>query len=149
MDDIDRKILSILSENSVATATEMMSQVNLSIPAINKRIQKLQSSGVIQKFTVLVDPAKIGKPIIAYILVVLQQGAKVETIMDFVRSDPDILECSGVTGEYDYIMKVCAADVPSLQKKINSLKRSAGVVKSHTMLSLTEYKYEVAAQPDA
>ena len=148
MDHIDRKILQILSENSAATATEMVPMVNLSIPAINKRIQKLQSAGVIQKFTIVVNPEKIGKPISAYILLVLQQGAKLESLMEFIRSDPDILECAGVTGEYDYLLKVCAGDVTSLQKKINHLKKYGGVVKSHTMLSLTEYKHQVSPLPD-
>lgn len=149
MDHIDRKILQILSENAASTATEMVPLVNLSIPAINKRIQKLREAGVIQKFTIVVAPEKIGKPISAFILLVLQQGARIEALMDFIRSDPDILECSAVTGEYDYLLKVCAADVPSLQKKINHLKKYGGVVKSHTMLSLTEYKHEVSALPDA
>ena len=148
MDHIDRKILQILSENSAATATEMVPIVNLSIPAINKRIQKLHSAGIIQKFTIVVNPEKIGKPISAYILLVLQQGAKLEALMEFIRSDPDILECAGVTGEYDYLLKVCAADVASLQRKINHLKKYGGVVKSHTMLSLTEYKHQVSALPD-
>ena len=149
MDHIDRKILQILSENSAATATEMVPLVNLSIPAINKRIQKLTEAGVIQKFTIVVAPEKVGKPISAFILLVLQQGAKMETLMEFVRNDPDILECAAVTGEYDYLLKVCAADVASLQKKINHLKKYGGVVKSHTMLSLTEYKHMVSALPDA
>ena len=148
MDRIDRKILQILSENSAATATEMVPLVNLSIPAINKRIQKLTDAGVIQKFTIVVAPEKVGKPISAFILLVLQQGAKMEMLMDFVRNDPDILECAAVTGEYDYLLKVCAADVASLQKKINHLKKYGGVVKSHTMLSLTEYKHLVSALPD-
>ena len=149
LDHIDRKILQILSEDSAATATEMVPLVNLSIPAINKRIQKLTEAGVIQKFTIVVAPEKVGKPISAFILLVLQQGAKMETLMDFVRNDPDILECAAVTGEYDYLLKVCAADVASLQKKINHLKKYGGVVKSHTMLSLTEYKHQVSALPDA
>ncbi len=148
MDSTDRKILQILSQNSAATATEMMPVVNLSIPAINKRIQKLQESGVIKRFTILVDPESVGKPICAFILIVLQQGARMETLMDFIQSDPDILECCGVTGEYDYLLKVCASSVGALQKKINYLKKTAGVVKSHTMLSLTEYKHAVSALPD-
>lgn len=148
MDRIDRKILQILSQNAAATATEMVPLVNLSIPAINKRIQKLQESGVIKRFTVLVDPESVGKPILAFMLIVLQQGARMETLMDFIQSDPDILECCGVTGEYDYLLKVCAANVGALQKKINYLKKTAGVVKSHTMLSLTEYKHAVSALPD-
>lgn len=148
MDQIDRKILQILSENAAVTATEMVPIVNLSIPAINKRIQKLQRSGVIRRFTVQIDPAKVGKPICAFILIVLQNGSKIDSLMDYVHSDPDILECCGVTGEYDYLLKVCAPDVGALQKKINHLKKAGGVIKSHTMLSLTEYKYVVSALPD-
>lgn len=148
MDNIDKKLLQILSDNAAITATEMMPLVNLSIPAINKRIQKLQRSGVIQRFTVQVDPARVGKPICAFILIVLQHGTRMDSLMEYVHSDPDILECYGVTGEYDYLLKVCAPDVGSLQKKINHLKKFGGVVKSHTLLSLTEYKHVVSALPD-
>ena len=111
MDQTDRKILRILAENAAVTATEMVPQVNLSIPAINKRIQKLRESGVIRRFTVLVEPEAVGKPITAFILIVLQPGTGLERLMTYVRSDSDILECCGVTGEYDYLLKVCAASV--------------------------------------
>lgn len=148
MDKIDRKILKILSENSATPASEIVPLVNLSIPAINKRIQKLRESGVIRQFSVLVEPEAVGKPICAYILVVIQQGADPEVLMDYIHSDPDILDCAGVTGEYDYLLKVCAANVPALQKKITYLKKAAGVVKSHTMLSLAQYKHSVTALPD-
>lgn len=149
MDQIDRKLLQILSQNAAATATEMVPQVNLSIPAINKRIQKLQKSGVIRRFTVQVEPAKVGKPICAFILVVLHRSSQMDSLMEYIQSDPDILECYGITGEYDYMLKVCTADVASLQKKINHLKKVSGVVKSHTMMTLMEYKNDVSALPDA
>ena len=149
MDQIDRKLLQILSQNAAATATEMVPQVNLSIPAINKRIQKLQKSGVIRRFTIQVEPAKVGKPICAFILVVLHRSSQIDGLMEYIQSDPDILECYGVTGEYDYLLKVCTADVASLQKKINHLKKVSGVVKSHTMMTLIEYKNDVSALPDA
>ena len=122
MDQIDRKLLQILSQNAAATATEMVPQVNLSIPAINKRIQKLQKSGVIRRFTIQVEPAKVGKPICAFILVVLHRSSQMDSLMEYIQSDPDILECHGITGEYDYLLKVCTADMASLQKKINQLK---------------------------
>lgn len=148
MDETDRKILQILSENSSATATEMMPKVNLSIPAINKRIQKMQKSGVIRQFTILVDPDKVGRPIQAYILVVLQQGSGLGAFMDYIHGDPDVLECCAVTGEYDYLLKVCAADMDMLEEKLLRLKRHSGVVKSHTMLSLMEHKHKISVLPD-
>ena len=148
MDRIDRKILEILSDNAAATATEMMPCLNLSIPAINKRIQRLRESGVIRRYTVLTDPELVGKPICAFILVVLQQGTDFDRLMQFVQEDPDILECCGVTGEYDYLLKICVANMGALQKKINYMKKAAGVVKSHTMLSMTHYKHLVSVIPD-
>lgn len=148
MDEIDAKILHILSENADATATEMMAQVNLSIPAINKRISKLRQSGVIRQFTILVDPDKVDKSIQAFILVVLQQPSGATKLTEYIKSDPDILECYAVTGEYDYIIKVCARDVEQLEQKLNLLKQQKGVAKSYTMLSLMEHKYRACILPD-
>ena len=148
MDYIDRKILQILSEDASTTATDIAHLVNLSIPAINKRIQKMKSTGVIRRFTLQILPEMVGKSITAFMLLVLQQGAKMETLMEYIHSDPDILECCGVTGEYDYLLKICASNVASLQKKINRLKKYGGVVKSHTMLCLSEYKNSVSPLPD-
>ena len=148
MDEIDAKLLRILSENADATATEMMAQVNLSIPAINKRISKLRQSGVIRQYTILVDPDKVGKPIHAFILVVLHQPSGAGKLTEYIKSDPDILECYAVTGEYDYIIKVCARDVEQLEQKLNLLKQQKGVAKSYTMLSLMEHKYRACILPD-
>lgn len=148
MDETDAKILKILSENANATATEISANVNLSIPAINKRIQKLQKEGYIKKFTVLTDGEKVGKPISAFILIVLQPNYSLNSLMQYINDDVDILECCAVTGEYDYLLKVCAADVKALEDKLLRLKRQKGVVKSHTMLSLMEYKFKPTILPD-
>ena len=75
MDDIDARILHILSDNANATATEIGAAVNLSIPAVNKRIHKLQQDGTIRRFTVLTREEKVGKPITAFVLLVLQSAS--------------------------------------------------------------------------
>lgn len=149
MDEIDAKILEILSERADATATEISRDVNLSVPAINKRIRKLQSDGIIRRFTVLTDGKRVGKSIMAFILVVVQPGAGMEALLDYVAHDADILECFAVSGEYDYLLKVCAADVQALEEKLLLMKRHKGVVKSHTMLSLMEYKFCPTVLPSA
>jgi DNA-binding Lrp family transcriptional regulator len=59
----------------------------------------------------------------------------------YVENDPDILECYAITGEYDCILKVCAASVEDLDQKLSVLKMHNGVAKSYTMLSLTTHKY--------
>lgn len=145
MDDIDARILNLLSQNANETATVIGAAVGLSIPAVNKRIQKLQKEGVLRRFTILTDGKQVGKPITAYILVILQSDS--DALLEYVASDPDVLECTAITGEYDYIIKVCAADVESLENKLLCLKRQKGVTKSHTMLSLMECKLQPSILP--
>lgn len=148
MDDIDYKIIKILSDNANATATEISTQVNLSIPAVNKRISKLKQTGLIRQFAVVLDPEKVGKPIQAFILLLLQQPSGASKLTEYIQSDPDILECYAITGEYDYILKVCARDVAHLEKKLNHLKQQKGIAKSYTMLSLMEHKFRASILPN-
>jgi len=148
MDDIDIKLLHILAENSNQTATEIMPQINLSIPAINKRIAKMRASGLIKKFTLSVDAKMIGKPVLAYVMVILNQYSEVEELVKYVRSDKDIVECHAITGEYDYILKMYARDIEHLEDKLIKLKKQKGISKSQTMFSLLEYKNATGPLPD-
>ena len=148
MDRIDKIILKLLSQNAMASATEIGAAVNLSIPAVNKRIQKLRESGVIRAYTVLTDGKQVEKPICAFIMLTVKYGSGVEALHALIKNDPDVLECYAVTGDYDYILKICAKDVEALEEKLLSLKKQNGVVKSHTMLALMEHKLSPGALPD-
>ena len=148
MDELDLKIIKILSENADITATKIKELINLSIPAINKRIQNLKQSGIIKRFTVITDDKKIGKPITAYIFVVLQASGFMEPLLEYANADEDILECSAITGEYDCLLKVCAESIEQLDEKLAYLKKHKGIIKSNTMLSLTNYKYSTTILPN-
>ena len=148
MDAIDKKILHILAANAYATRTSIGEAVGLSVPAVNKRIAKLREKNVIKSFTVLTDPVAVEKSIIAYVLLVIQYGSSVEKLLNYVNQDPDILECQAVTGEYDYIIKICAASVEAFENKLLHLKKQQGVLKSHTMLCLQEHKCKPAVLPE-
>lgn len=139
MDEIDIKLLRILAENADQTATEITKQLNLSIPAINKRIAKLKSSGLIKQFTIRVDAKKAGKPVLAYVMIILDQYAHLDHLLRFIQSDPDIVEFHAITGEYDYIIKLYAKDIETLEEKLINLKKQKGIAKSYTMFSLLEY----------
>ena len=149
MDITDKKILKILSKNANTTATEISEAVNLSIPAVNKRIQKLQNDKIIRSFTVITDGEKVKKPVIAFVFIVFRyDGTDADELLKHIIQDTDVLECYAVTGEYDYIVKICAEDIMSLESKILRIKRQKGVVKSHTMISLMEHKFQPTILPD-
>lgn len=141
MDKTDALLLNLLSQNSDITTAELSPHVMLSVPAINKRILKMKASGVIRQSTIITDAKKVGKPIIAYVLVVLDKFSNSDSLLSFVESDMDVLECYAVSGEYDFLLKICSADIQSFESKLISLKKAHGVDKSNTLFALCEHKF--------
>jgi Lrp/AsnC family leucine-responsive transcriptional regulator len=141
MDKIDIKIIDELSKNADMTATDLSQKLHFSVPAVNKHIRAMKNSGIIKRFTIITDSKKVGKPIVAFILIVLKSVEHTKVFFEYVENDPDILECYAITGEYDCLIKVCAASVEDLDQKLAILKTHNGVMKSYTMLSLTTHKY--------
>lgn len=146
MDSIDKRIIELLSKNAAISSAEISKEVNLSVPAVNKRIQKLEKE-VIERFTILTDRKALMKNVVAFVLIVMRYGDGVEKFLSYVDEDKDILECHALTGEYDYLIKICARDVEGLEDKLLDLKKQKGVVKSYTMLSLMEHKFNPSVLP--
>ncbi|MDO4487569.1 MAG: Lrp/AsnC family transcriptional regulator [Eubacteriales bacterium] len=147
MDSIDRKILELLAEDSGRSAADMSEEVRLSVPAINKRISKMKETGIIKKQTVILDGESVGKPVMAFVMIELGDFGKSDRLLKMLSEDRDVLECYAVTGEFDYILKICASGIDSLETKLLEMKKEC-VVKSHTILCLREYKFEATPIPD-
>ena len=148
MDRIDKQILHILAADAGTQTVDISRAVNLSVPATNKRIARLKKDGVIVSNTVLTDGEKVEKPVLAFIFVVLQYAEGADPFLEFVRQEPDILECYAISGGYDYILKVAAKDIKILEQKLLTIKGQRGVVKSQTMISLMEHKFKPTVLPD-
>lgn len=147
MDETDILLVKALAKDADVTATELTASVNLSVPAINKRIARLKSEGTIRRVAAITDPKRVGKPVVAFVLLVLDRFSDAESLLEQINADPDILECYAVTGEYDYLIKICATDIASFENKLLKLKAKS-VAKSHTMLTLCEHKFEPSVLPD-
>ena len=147
MDAIDNKIIEMLAKCADVTATELSRELHFSIPAINKRIRSLKKEGIIKNSTVITDNKKVGKPILSFVLITLKSVEHTEPFFSYVERDRDILECYAITGEYDCLLKICAASMEELDKKLAILKARNGVAKSYTMLSLTAHKYAPTVLP--
>ena len=96
MDSIDAKIICELSKSADMTATELSKKLNFSVPAVNKRIRAMKNEGIIQKFTIVTDNKKIGKPIIAFVLIILKSIEHTDAFFEYVSQDSDVLECYAI-----------------------------------------------------
>ena len=133
MDSIDAQLLRILAEDARCSATDISKKVNLSIPAVNKRISRLRENGIIERFTIQLNPQKINSSVQAFVLLVVDQYSRVNELLEFVNAKENIVDCYAITGEYDYQLR--------LESILLELKGKKCVSKSHTIFVLMEHKH--------
>ena len=113
MDAIDRKILAVLQENAALSVAEIGSKVGLSSTPCWKRIQRLESEGVIQKRVALVDQDRIGLGV--SIFVSIETGDHSQDWLDrfaqVVGAMPEVMEFYRMAGDVDYMLRVVVPDI--------------------------------------
>ena len=146
MDSMDEAIVNELKQNARASASGIGKLINLSTPAVAERIRKLERAGIITRYTVRIDREKTGKGVLAFLLVQISGTEHTETFRRAVTAHPCVLECHHVAGAYDYLLKVAAEDMRTLETFITqTLKTMRGVSGTNTMIALKTLKEEINA----
>ena len=115
MDNIDRKILSLLQHDASLSINEIASQVNLSSTPCWKRIRRLEDEGIIKKKVALLDYEKIGGGIMVFVSIKTNEHTQ-EWFPQFVATVdamPEVLGFYRLAGDVDYMMKVMVPDITS------------------------------------
>lgn len=146
MDAIDRKILTLLQENSKQNTKEIADQVGLSVSPTFERIKKLEQT-VIRKYVALLDGSKINRSIEVFCHVSLTKHSR-ELIDDFknkIAALEEVMECYHVSGNYDFLMKVIVSDMNEYQQfVIDKLSIIAGISNVQSSFVMDEVKMETA-----
>ncbi|MDE1994914.1 MAG: Lrp/AsnC family transcriptional regulator [Rhizobiaceae bacterium] len=113
LDAFDRKILDILQKDNMTPQRQIGEAVNLSAPAVQRRIKRMTEIGVIQANVAIVDPAAIGQPLTIFVEVevISETAAQIEAAKREFAAAPEIQQCYYVTGEADFILVIV---VPSM-----------------------------------
>lgn len=113
LDKTDLAILKLLQQNARITIKEISEKVHLSTTPVHERIRRLEQSGVIEKYVTVLNAAKIGKGLMVICYVSLRQHGK-HTGEGFIRAVlqmDEVLECLTISGEFDFMLKVVAANM--------------------------------------
>ncbi|MDM0113827.1 Lrp/AsnC family transcriptional regulator [Variovorax sp. J22R133] len=117
LDQLDLRVLRVLQTNGRATFDEVAESVGLSPSATLRRVKRLEQAGVITGYVALLSPERLGLQLTAYINVRLEKHAETHkrSPMDAFRASvmlwPEVVECSSLTGEMDYLLRVLVADM--------------------------------------
>lgn len=113
LDAIDLKILAELQANARISIASLAKRVSLTPTPCARRVQQLEEAGVIRSYVALLDQAALGLPVNAFVEVRLVREGKVE-VAEFesaVHRCPEVMECWAMSGGYDYLLRVVAADL--------------------------------------
>ena len=131
LDDLDRKIITVLREDGRITVTDLARRVGMSKTPCQIRMRRLIDSGVIRGFRAVIDPAGLGLDHVAFAEVKLSDTRE-QALDEFnraVRRIAEVEECHMIASSFDYLLKVRTADIRRyravLGEKISSLPHVA------------------------
>lgn len=142
-DDLDRKIVECIMQDASLTSHQLGERVGLSSSAANERLRRLKQNRVLKKMTALICAEFMEMGLCAFIFIVLDGKKNHEYFLNAISSNPSILECHHVTGEYSYILKIRCSTPKSLEQFITEfLKDKCNVTKTMTQIVLSSHKDE-------
>lgn len=100
IDEEDAKILRLLQEDAGRPQREIAARVNLSAPAVQRRIARMQAEGIIQRTVAIVDPRAVGNPItvIVDVTLITDRSDVLAAAKAFFREAAEVQQCYCVTG---------------------------------------------------
>lgn len=141
MDEIDVKLIRLLSENARQTWADLATELGLSRPAIAERVKKLEEKGIINGYTVKVNPKAFGIHLTAFIFVILNNYSKKEEFFEIVNDIHEVMEAHHIAGNDDFILKVRCKSIEDLDDLIcNKFKQLDIVDKTRTNVVLSTDK---------
>jgi len=139
IDKLDKKILSILSQNARIPFKDVAAECNVSRAAIHQRVQHMREDGVITGSGFDVNPKSIGYTTCTYVGITLERGSMYKSVVERLVHISEIVECHFTTGPYTMLVKLFARDNEQLMDLLNNqLQGIPGVVATETLISLEQ-----------
>ena len=113
LDDIDRKILTLLQQDATQSVQDLADAVGLTTNPCWRRIKRLEEEDIILRRVAVVDPGKLGLGMTAFVRISTETHTKdwLDTFKTSVGRIPEIIECHRMAGDVDYLLKIVVEDL--------------------------------------
>jgi Lrp/AsnC family leucine-responsive transcriptional regulator len=136
MDGTDLEIIDLLQADARRSLADIAREVSLSAPAVKRRIDRLEKSGVITGYTITVDHTKLGRPLEAFCELRFAGTTKVDDISAIARDIREVRAVFTIAGDPDALVWMRVKDVEDLKRVIDRLRRTGKVVGTKTLMVL-------------
>ena len=150
LDELDLRLIRLLAEDSRASSRSLAARLGVAHTTVAARIRRLVESGVIRRFTVLLDPYQLGYEVTALTLV-QAEGSRIEELEETVTPHPNIIAVYDITGEFDVAIIARFKSMRQLDAFLKQLNRIPYVRRTVTSIALRVVKEDpnapILAQP--
>ena len=140
-DAVDAHIVRVVSADARATLAQISQQVGLSVSAVQSRLRKLETRGVISGYRALVNAEALGKPLSAFIEITPLDPAQPDNAPDLLEHLVAIEACHSIAGDASYMLFVRVATPRDLEGLIRDIRSAASVNTRTTIVLQTFYEH--------
>ena len=139
IDSTDLRILSLLIENAALPYTEIGKRVFVSGGTVHVRMKKMEQLGIVKGSQLLIDPAKLGWDISAFLGVYLDKSSLYEQVAQELERIPEVVNIHYTTGIYSIFIKIVCRDTGRLREILHDkIQKVSGIQRTETFISLEE-----------
>jgi Lrp/AsnC family transcriptional regulator, leucine-responsive regulatory protein len=140
VEDIDRRILTLLAGDGRMSFTDLARQTGLSVSATHQRVRRLERRGLIRGYAAVINPAEAGLPLTAFVSIKPFDPSAADDAPDRLAHLTAIEACHSVAGEENYILKVRVASPSELENLLQEIRAAANVSTRTTIVLSTPYE---------
>lgn len=138
LDDLDRKILTLLLANAKRPYTDLANELFVSSGTIHVRMNKLIAAGIVRGQTLVVDPTKLGYDVSAFLGIYLKGSGLYNAAAAYLETIPEIVSAHYTTGVYSIFARVVCRDTNHLRDVLQRIQEFEGIQRTETFISLEE-----------
>ena len=140
-DSVDRAILATISRDGRATLSQLSDAVGLSVSAVQSRLRRLETRGVIAGYRAVLDPEQVGTPLSAFIEIPPLDPAQPDNAPELLEHLDAIEACHSIAGDASYMLFVRVPTPRDLEQLVRDVRLAANVSTRTTVVLQTYYEH--------
>jgi Lrp/AsnC family transcriptional regulator for asnA, asnC and gidA len=139
IDNVDLKILALLTEDAKMPYTEVAKKVFVSGGTVHVRMRKMEEMGIVQGTTLKMDYSKLGYDITAFLGIYLEKSSLYDAVIKRLYLIPEVVKIHYTTGNYNVFIKLHCKDTKHLKDVLHDkIQQIEGIERTETIISLEE-----------
>ncbi|HET7074599.1 MAG TPA: Lrp/AsnC family transcriptional regulator [Mycobacterium sp.] len=139
LDDIDRILMRELVADGRATLAELAASAGLSVSAVQSRVRRLESRGVVAGYSARINPEAVGQLLSAFVAITPLDPSQPDDAPARLAHIEEIESCHSVAGEESYILLVRVESPRALEDLLQRIRTAANVQTRSTIILNTFY----------